>query len=74
VDCSPQRLTQNSQFDHTYARRPLDAHPKFYALWADGNPLVRSQSRLYFTDREGGQVWRLPVQMEDDFVRPEIAW
>ncbi|HEY3395315.1 MAG TPA: BNR-4 repeat-containing protein [Lacipirellulaceae bacterium] len=68
------QLTQNSQLNHTYSRRPVDAHPEFYALWADGNPLERSESRLYFTDREGSQVWRLPVQMEGDFAKPEIAW
>ena len=47
------QLTRDSRFNHTYARRPVDAHPQFYALWADGNPLAPSESRLYFTDRDG---------------------
>jgi len=68
------QLTRDSQFNHTYARRPLDAHPQFYALWADGNPLERSESRLYFTDRDGSHVWRLPTEMDGDYARPEIVW
>jgi hypothetical protein len=67
-------LTPGSQFNHTYARRPVDAHPQFYALWADGNPLAASVSRLYFTDREGSRVWRLPIQMNGDLGAPEVAW
>jgi hypothetical protein len=68
------QLTHDSQFNHTYARRPVDANPQFYALWADGNPLERSESRLYFTDREGSHVWRLPAHMEEEFAKPEVAW
>lgn len=26
-------LTHDPKFNHSYARRPLDAHPDFYALW-----------------------------------------
>jgi hypothetical protein len=64
------QLTHGSRFNHTYARRPVDAHPQFYALWADGNSLERSDSRLYFTDRDGSHVWQLPEKMEDDAARP----
>jgi hypothetical protein len=66
------QLTADGEFNHTYARRPVDAHPQFYALWADGNPLEPSASRLYFTDREGSHVWRLPSSMSGDFAKPEI--
>ncbi|MFB3827890.1 MAG: BNR-4 repeat-containing protein [Bryobacteraceae bacterium] len=68
------QLTRNSRFNHTYARKPVDAHPGFYALWADGDPLKPSDSALYFTDREGTHVWRLPARMAGDFAKPEIAW
>jgi hypothetical protein len=68
------QLTRDSKLNHTYPRRPVDANPQFYALWADGNPLERSESHLYFTDREGSHVWRLPAKMDADFVRPEVAW
>jgi hypothetical protein len=67
-------LTRKSKFNHTYARRPVDANPQFYALWADGNPLERSESHLYFTDRDGSPVWRLPTKMDGDFAKPEVAW
>lgn len=67
------QLTQGSELNHTYARRPLNVHPQFYALWSDGNPLEPSESRLYFTDREGSRVWQLPVRMKGDVAAPEIV-
>jgi len=67
-------LTANSPRNHTYVRRPLDAHPAFYALWADGNPLDDEKaphiSRLYFTT-QSGEVYRLPERMTTDTVKPE---
>lgn len=63
-------LTANSPMNHNYPRRPLNPHPAFYALWADGNPFEPSDSSLYFTDREGSAVWRLPPLMKSDFERP----
>ena len=67
------QLTANSEFNHTYCRRPLNAHPDFYALWADGHGRKLSESRLYFTNSTGDRVWRLPVKMEGDFAKPEIV-
>lgn len=66
-----QDVTRNSALNHTYVRRPLHARDPFYAYWADGNPLERSVSRLYFANRAGTRVWRLPFVMEDEFARPE---
>lgn len=54
------QLTRNSPRNHTYARTPVNAHPDFYALWADGDTKNVSESSLYFTDRDGRRVWRLP--------------
>ena len=68
------QLTRESTFNHTYARRPVNAHPQFHTLWADGNTLGVSESRLYFTDREGSRVWRLPEKMEGEFATPEVIW
>lgn len=65
------QLTNHSPFNHTYARRPLNAHPEFYALWADGHGRQPSESRLYFTTRDGERVYRLPVRMDGDFAKPE---
>jgi hypothetical protein len=67
------QLTANSRFNHTYARRPVKAHPGFYALWADGDAKKPSESCLYFTDREGNHVWRLPPVMKQDFERPQMV-
>lgn len=68
------RLTGNSSREHGYVRRPLNAHPDFYALWADGLARRPSESRLYFTDRLGTQVWRLPERMQGETAAPEPAW
>ena len=67
------RLTHNSPRNHTYARRPLDAQPDFYALWADGNARQPSESYLYFTNQRGEHVWRLPAKMKGDFAKPEMV-
>lgn len=64
------QLTSNSPRNHTYVRRPVDAHPDFYAFWADGNGREPSESRLYFATRDG-EVYRLPTRIDGDFGRPE---
>jgi hypothetical protein len=63
------QLTRNSERNHTYARRPVNAHPGFYAFWADGHGRQPSESDLYFCNREG-DVFRLPRTMNEDFARP----
>lgn len=65
-------LTSNSPLTHTYARRPLNAHPDFYAYWADGNTLKPSESRLYFANKTGDGVYVLPEKMTADFERPVL--
>ena len=67
------QLTRDSARNHTYVRRPVNAHPDFYALWADGNAREPSESSLYFTDREGMAVRRLPTVMTGDFAKPEVV-
>jgi hypothetical protein len=62
-------LTRDSEYNHSYARRPLNAHPDFYALWADGHGLEPSPSRLYFTNRACDRVWRLPETMTASAAR-----
>ncbi|MCP5118548.1 MAG: hypothetical protein GY953_47655, partial [bacterium] len=64
------QLTRGSRFNHTYVRRPENAHPDFYALWADGDAFAPSESRLYFTNQTGTQVWQLPSKMEKEFAVP----
>jgi len=65
------QLTKNSPYNHTYARQPVDAHPEFYAIWADGHGRMPSQSSLYFCDREGN-ARVLPREMTEDFVKPKL--
>lgn len=64
-------LTEGSPFNHTYARRPVNAHPDFYAFWADGHARQPSASRLYFCDRSGEHARRLPPAMEGEWASPE---
>ena len=71
---SVKQLTHDSPRNHTFVRRPLNAHPDFYAIWADGNGREPSESYLYFSNQKGDHVWRLPGKMEAEFARPEVAW
>ena len=65
------QLTQSKHWNHTYAKRPMDAQPDFYALWADGDTLRPSGSNLYFTNKNGTAVFRLPGRMAGETARPE---
>jgi len=63
-------ITHNSVFNHTYARRPVQANKDFFAFWADGDADKISASRLYFTNEKGDKVWMLPYDMKIDFEKP----
>ena len=65
------QLTHAASINHTYAKKPVNAQPDFYALWADGDTLKPSESSLYYTDKEGTAVWKLPVKMTGESARPE---
>lgn len=65
-------LTENSQRNHAYARRPVSAHPDFYAFWADGNTDSLSESVLYFCNKKGNKVWKLPYTMQKDMEKPVL--
>lgn len=64
------QVTTGSSFNHGYCRRPVNANPEFYAIWADGDARRPSSSRLYFCDREGN-VRMLPPEMTSDMAKPE---
>ncbi|MEY4884910.1 MAG: hypothetical protein RL151_219 [Bacteroidota bacterium] len=64
------QLTVSSTLNHSYARRPLNAHPGFEAFWADGHADSLSPSRLYFCDRRG-RVYRMPGLMQTALMRAE---
>jgi len=63
------QVTQNSPRNHNYARRPVNAHDPFFAFWADGDPNQFSESRLYFCNSNGEQLWQLPYDMESDTAK-----
>ncbi|MBD3352406.1 MAG: hypothetical protein GF364_13040 [Candidatus Lokiarchaeota archaeon] len=60
------QMTKNSMYNNTYVRRPMNAKAEFYAFWADGNPRKRSESHLYFCNKAGDKVHKLPSKMRDN--------
>ena len=54
------QLTAGSARNHTFCRMPVSAHSQFHCFWADGNAREPSPSALYFCDREGERVTRMP--------------
>ncbi|WPP51911.1 BNR-4 repeat-containing protein [Catalinimonas niigatensis] len=62
------QMTVDSEYNHTYARRPMNAHDDFYAIWADGHGRQPSESRIYISDKEGN-VFMLPQHMEEEMVK-----
>ena len=66
-------VTANSTRNHSYARRPRDAHPNFYAYWADGNADALSESHLWFTNQAGDKLWHLPYDITGDFAAPILV-
>jgi len=67
------QLTVGSDYNHTYVRRPVNAHSDFAGFWADGHARRPSDSRLYFCDVSGEHTWRLPAQMAGETARPEAV-
>ena len=64
-------VTHNSQRNNSYARRPLKVNDEFYSFWADGNADKLSESKLYFMNRKGDEVYVLPYDMTQDRMKPE---
>lgn len=63
------QVTATSDYNHTYVRRPVNAHPDFYAFWADGHARMPSPSRLYFSNKQG-DLFQLPEIVNQDWVAP----
>jgi hypothetical protein len=64
------KLTSNSEYNHSYVRRPINAHKEFYAYWSDGHTDKFSPSRLYFTNSKG-VVSQLPYHMASENMKPQ---
>jgi len=65
------QITTNSVYNHTYARRPLNAKDPFFVFWADGDPTQVTPSRLYFSNSGGTHVWQLPYDMTSPLANPQ---
>ncbi|MCF6359119.1 MAG: BNR repeat-containing protein, partial [Draconibacterium sp.] len=63
-------ITENSKFNNSYVRRPVNYKAPFCFFWASGNPHNFSKSELWFGDFDGN-VWRLPYEMKSEFEKPE---
>jgi len=64
------QVTSGSEFNHTYVRRVVNAHPDFLAIWADGHGRKPSRSSLHFINQDK-EVFRLPASMEETQDYPE---
>ncbi len=66
-------VTSASARNHSYVRKVLNApeDSPFFMFWADGHADKFSVSRLYFADREGKRIRRLPYRMDEDFSQPD---
>lgn len=62
------QITQNSEMNHSYVRRPLNAHPDFYGIWADGHARRPSISNLYFLSKDLS-VFQLPRSSTKKLIR-----
>lgn len=66
-------ITRGSINNHSYARRPVNVQDDFFSFWADGNPDAISPSYLYFCNKKGNRVFRLPYNMQNDWEKPEVV-
>ena len=66
------QMTQSSEMNHSYVRKPSHANKDFYGIWADGNGRKPSESSIYFTN-EKGDVYKLPRNSTDNMITPELV-
>jgi hypothetical protein len=66
------QLTNGSKLNQSYARRPVNAHPDFFSLWADGDARKPSESHIYFCNAKG-DVFQLPTKMQGNTARPTLV-
>lgn len=64
------QITHDSEYNHTYVRKPLYAQDDFYAFWADGNARQPSDAHLYYCDAQGN-VFELPEDMPEASEKPK---
>jgi hypothetical protein len=64
-------ITNGSKHNHSHVRYVINAHPDLAAFWCDGHARQHSGSSIFFTNREGTRVWRLPLKTPHGFNKPE---
>ena len=62
-------ITKNSEYSHSYVRRPVNFEAPFCFFWADGHSHDFSKCKLYFGDFDGN-IWQLPYDMKEDYEKP----
>jgi len=62
-------VTAASGYNHSYVRKPVNAHRDFLAFWADGDGRGQSPSRLYLCDGSG-RAFMLPERMREEWEKP----
>ncbi|GAA4457045.1 BNR-4 repeat-containing protein [Nibrella saemangeumensis] len=67
------QITRQSERNHSYVRRPKNAHPDFYGLWADGHGRKPSESYLYFTNKKG-ELYQLPRKATENLITPRLVY
>ena len=66
------RFDIGSGRNQTYVRKPVNAHPDFTALWADGDAFAPSISNVYFASA-AGDVYRLPPAMDGETAMTQLV-
>lgn len=64
------QLTAHSEMNHSYVRKPRNAQPDFYAIWADGNARKPSISHLYYLGKNG-TVYQMPRVFNKKFIKAQ---
>ncbi len=58
-------ITHESPRNHSYVRRPVNAHDDFYAFWCDGHSDTLSDAKLYYTRRPDYAPVSMPMSLDD---------
>ena len=53
-------MTTNSQMNHNYVRRIVNAREDFSFIWSAGNSLKASKTSLYYSNLKGDRVIKMP--------------
>ncbi len=63
------QLTRNSEYSHSYVRRPVNYNPPFCFFWSEGHSHEFSKCELWFGNFKG-DIRQLPYEMSKDHQKP----